>query len=45
MRELTEKELLEIQGGGIIGDLIKVVANAAISMAEDAIDRLKGPNV
>jgi|GEM_PF-1299157 len=44
MRELTEMELLEIQGGGFIGDVVKAVANAVVNMAGEAIDRLRGPN-
>ncbi|TDQ73417.1 hypothetical protein [Sphingobacterium yanglingense] len=44
MENLTEKELLEIQGGGIIGKLIKATANAILAMAENAIDNWRGPN-
>lgn len=45
MKDLTEKELVEIQGGGIIGSLIKAAASAAIAMAEDIVDSWRGPNV
>ncbi|MFD2554141.1 hypothetical protein ACFSQW_07060 [Sphingobacterium tabacisoli] len=44
MKDLSEKEMLEIQGGGVIGRLIKTAANATIAMAEDLIDRWRGPN-
>lgn len=43
MRELTEMELIEIQGGGIIGDLIKAVAETVVDMAGEAIDQWRGP--
>lgn len=44
MENLSEKELLEIQGGGLIKDLIKAVGNAAVEMVSDAIRNLAGPN-
>lgn len=45
MENLTEKELLEIQGGGLIKDLVKAVINAGVEIVGDAIRDLAGPNV
>ena len=43
MRDLSEKEIQEIEGGGIIGDVIKAVVTAVGGIVTDAIDGLKGP--
>ncbi|WP_437919934.1 hypothetical protein [Sphingobacterium sp. LRF_L2] len=45
MKDLTEKELVEIEGGSIIGSIIKAAANAAIEAVGDMVDNWRGPNI